>query len=140
MTLEIAMVFGILGLALASFIWEKVPVEVTAISVFALLPVLGLLQVEGALSVLSNPAPVTVGAMFIVSAGLEKCGAIDMISGYFDRLAKAGYIPLLLIIILFVAFLSAFVNNTPVVVIFMPVLLSLARKMDIPASRNPLGR
>ena len=135
MTLEIAMVFGILGLALASFIWEKVPVEVTAISVFALLPVLGLLQVEGALSVLSNPAPVTVGAMFIVSAGLEKCGAIDMISGYFDRLAKAGYIPLLLIIILFVAFLSAFVNNTPVVVIFMPVLLSLARKMDIPASK-----
>ncbi len=135
MTPEIAMVFGILGLALASFIWEKVPVEVTAISVFALLPVLGLLQVEGALSVLSNPAPVTVGAMFIVSAGLEKCGAIEIMSSYFDRLAKAGYVPLLLVIIAFAAFLSAFVNNTPIVVIFIPVLLSLARKMDLPASK-----
>jgi Na+/H+ antiporter NhaD/arsenite permease-like protein len=135
MTLDIILVFGILGLALASFVWEKVPVEVTAIAVFGVILALGLLPVDTALLVLSNPAPVTVGAMFMVSAGLEKCGAIEILTGYFKKLAKAGYIPFLFVMILSVAFISAFINNTPVVVIFMPVLLGLAREMDVPASK-----
>lgn len=135
MTLDIVLVFGILGLALASFVWEKVPVEVTAIAVFGVILALGLLPVDTALLVLSNPAPVTVGAMFMVSAGLEKCGAIEILTGYFKKLAKAGYLPFLFVMILSVAFISAFINNTPVVVIFMPVLLGLAREMDVPASK-----
>ncbi|MCZ6675350.1 MAG: SLC13 family permease [Verrucomicrobia bacterium] len=135
MTLDIVLVFAILALALASFIWEKIPVEVTAISVFALILALGLLPVNSALTVLSNPAPVTVGAMFMVSAGLEKCGAIEIMTGYFKKLASAGYVPFLFVMILSVAFISAFINNTPVVVIFMPVLLSLAKQMDVPASK-----
>jgi di/tricarboxylate transporter len=135
MTLDIILVFSILALTLVSFVWEKVPVEVTAISAFALILALGLLPVNTALTVLSNPAPVTVGAMFMVSAGLEKCGAIEIMTGYFKKLANAGYVPFLFVMILSVAFISAFINNTPVVVIFMPVLLSLARKMNVPASK-----
>ena len=46
---------------------------------------MGLLPIESALSVLANPAPVTVGAMFMVSAGLERCGAIEIMSGYFKK-------------------------------------------------------
>ena len=135
MTLDIVLVFAILLLALASFVWEKVPVEVTAIAVFGIILAVGLLPVQTALTVLSNPAPVTVGAMFMVSAGLEKCGAIEILTGYFKKIAKAGYIPFLFVMIISVAFISAFINNTPVVVIFMPVLLSLARQMDVPASK-----
>lgn len=135
MTLDIALVFAILALALASFVWEKVPVEVTAISVMALILALGLLPANTALTVLANPAPVTVGAMFMVSAGLEKSGAIEIMTRYFTKLAKAGYLPFLFVMILSVAFVSAFINNTPVVVIFMPVLLGLAKKMDVPASK-----
>ena len=135
MTLDIILVFSILALTLVSFVWEKVPVEVTAISAFALILALGLLPVNTALTVLSNPAPVTVGAMFMVSAGLEKCGAIEIMTGYFKKLANAGYVPFLFVMILSVAFISAFINNTPVVVIFMPVLLSLARKMNVPSSK-----
>jgi len=135
MTLDIVLVFAILLLALASFVWEKVPVEVTAIAVFGIILALGLLPIETALTVLSNPAPVTVGAMFMVSAGLERCGAIEILTGYFKTIAKAGYIPFLFVMIVSVAFISAFINNTPVVVIFMPVLLSLARQMDVPASK-----
>ena len=60
MTLDIVLVFAILLLALASFVWEKVPVEVTAIAVFGIILALGLLPIETALTVLSNPAPVTV--------------------------------------------------------------------------------
>ena len=135
MTFEIFLVFAILALALASFVWEKVPVEVTAISVFGLILALGLLSVDQALTVLANPAPVTLGAMFMVSAGLEKCGAIGIMTGYFKRFANAGYVPFLFVMIFSVAFISAFINNTPVVVIFMPVLLSLARKMNVPASK-----
>jgi len=143
MTLEIFIVLVILVLALISFIWEKVPVEVTAIAVMAaligypLIPGYGreLVPLEKILNVFSNPAPLTVGAMFIISAALEKCGAIEILSGLFGRLVKVGYIPFLICMVASVAFISAFVNNTPVVVIFMPVLLTLARKMDIPASK-----
>ncbi len=135
MTWEIIAVFSILALALISFIWEKVPVEVTAIGVFASIISLGLIPLNSALSVLSNPAPVTIGAMFIVSVGLEKCGAIDYMTKVFGKFAKRGFRPFLFVMILGVAFISAFINNTPVVVIFMPVLLSLSRKMNIPASK-----
>ena len=99
MTFEIFLVFAILALALASFVWEKVPVEVTAISVFGLILALGLLSVDQALTVLANPAPVTLGAMFMVSAGLEKCGAIGIMTGYFKRFANAGYVPFLFVMI-----------------------------------------
>jgi hypothetical protein len=107
MTLDIVLVFCILALTLASFVWEKVPVEVTAISAFAVIIALGLLPVNTALTVLSNPAPVTVGAMFMVSAGLEKCGAIEILTGYFRKLTNAGYVPFLFVMILSVAFVSA---------------------------------
>ncbi len=135
MTWEIAVIFLLLVAALVSFAMERIPADVTAIGLMAVLLVTGLLGPDDALSVFSNPAPLTVGAMFILSAALERCGAIDILAGILGRLTALPYPAFLLVMLVFVGGVSAFINNTPVVVVFMPVIVSLARKMDVPASK-----
>ena len=135
MTVEIAFVFALLALTLASFVWEKFPPDVTAVTLFAILLVTGLLPSENAFAVFANPAPVTVGAMFILSAALVKCGVVDRISGFVERAGTLPYPIVILVMVALVATLSAFVNNTPVVVVFLPVVLGLARKMNLAPSK-----
>lgn len=142
MTWEIAVVFVLLVGALASFIAERVSIDVTALTVYAIL--LGLAMLPGShhfpdvhqlLGVLSNPAPLTVAAMFILSAALEKTGAIDHLAGALESIAGWGYRTCLVLMILTAAFCSAFINNTPVVVVFVPVVLRLSRRLQVPASK-----
>ncbi|MBL4575020.1 MAG: SLC13 family permease [Opitutaceae bacterium] len=135
MTWEIAFIFFLLIAALVSFALEKIPPDVTALTLFAVLLLSGLLPVEKALSVFSNPAPITIGAMFILSAGLGKCGLIDKMALAMGKLAGLGHLRLLFFMMVAVAVMSAFINNTPVVVVFMPIVLSLAKKLDIAASK-----
>lgn len=142
MSWEIIFVLALMVGALASFVLEKISTDVTALLVFGILLVAAQLPFEhqlptmaDLLAVFSNPAPVTIGAMFILSAALEKAGVIDIIARGTDGLAKLGYRGSLAAIILIVATISAFINNTPVVVIFMPVILSFARKINTPASK-----
>jgi di/tricarboxylate transporter len=135
MTWEIAFTLFLLVALLAAFIWEKIPTELTAMSAFALLLVLGLLSPSDAMAVFSNSGPIAVAAMFILSAALEKCGAIDSVAALLARLPKMRLIFILPPLILSVALISAFINNTPVVVVFLPVVLSLARRMELPASK-----
>jgi di/tricarboxylate transporter len=104
-------------------------------SAFALLLVLGLLTPGDAMAVFSNAGPIAVAAMFILSAALEKCGAIDSVAALLARLPKMRLIFILPPMILIVAVISAFINNTPVVVVFLPVVLSLAKRMELPASK-----
>ena len=135
MTWEIALIFFLLVLTLASFVWEKFPPDVTALTLFAVLMVSGLLPADEALTVFSNPAPITVGAMFVLSAALVKCGLVDRVSGLVDRAGTLPYPVVIFIMVGFVATLSAFINNTPVVVVFLPVILGLARKMNLAPSK-----
>lgn len=135
MTWEIAAVFLLLALALVSFVWEKIPADLTALSLFAILMATGLLPVGRALSVFANPAPITVGAMFILSAALVKSGAIDSLSGLIEKTATWSYPVVILLLVIVVEAISAFVNNTPVVVVFLPVVLNLARKMQTAPSK-----
>ncbi len=135
MTWEIALVLFLLLAALVSFVWEKIPPDVTALGLFLVIVLSGLLTEARALSVLSNPAPLTVGAMFVLSAALVKCGAIDRLAALLDRMSGLHYFTIILLMMLGVGGISAFVNNTPVVVVFVPVILRLAAKMKQPASK-----
>ena len=135
MTWEIAFVFGLLVLALVSFVWEKLSPDVTAISVFAILLIFGILDPQEAFKVFANPAPLTVGAMFIISAALDKCGLIDTMAASLGKLAHLSYLPFLFLIMLIAGFVSAFINNTPVVVVMMPIVLSLAKKIGMSGSK-----
>ena len=77
MTWQIASVFILLGLALVNFVREKFTPDVIALALFVVLIATGLLPGDKAFSVFSNHAPITIAAMFVLSAALVKCGAID---------------------------------------------------------------
>ncbi len=142
MTWEIALIFVLLTLAIISFVLEKISSDLTAITLFTLILLAGLLPVAHTLpttammlGVFANPAPVTVASMFIISAALEKCGAIEILAVLLEKLAGLGYRVFIFVMIFGVATASAFINNTPVVVMLLPVILSLSRKMGVPASK-----
>lgn len=135
MTWEIAFVLLLITGALLSFLHEKVAPDVTALILFVILLVSGIVPQSKILGVLANPAPLTVGAMFILSAALVKSGAIDRLAGMLQGLAGFSYYTVVALIVLGVGALSAFINNTPVVVVLVPVVISLARKMNLPASK-----
>jgi di/tricarboxylate transporter len=135
MTWEIAAVLAIVLIAIACFVWEKYPPDVVALSLFVVIAASGLVSVKDAFAVFSNPAPITVAAMFVLSAALLRCGALDYLSGAFERAVVLPYQVVIFLLVALVAFVSAWINNTPVVVVFVPVVLSLARRMDIAASK-----
>lgn len=142
MTWEIAFVIALLIAGFVSFLLEKVPTDATAIFLFASLLVMSqmpfvtsLPTAQDLLSVFANPAPIAIASLFIMSAALEKAGLIDQLALRLERLTTLGPNTFLVVMILAIATASAFVNNTPVVVVMLPVVLSLAKKMDQPASR-----
>lgn len=141
-TWEIIFVLALLIFAIVSFVMEKLPVDVTAILVFAVLMVVSMLtgsdrlpDKDALVGVFANSAPLTIAAMFIISLALEKVGAIDLLADALAHLTKLPLRLFLVVMIFSVAFISAFMNNTPVVVVFLPVMIGLARKMNTPASK-----
>jgi di/tricarboxylate transporter len=135
MTWDIAFVLLLTAAALLCFLHEKISPDVTALALFVTLLVSGVVPQAKVFEVLANPAPLTVGAMFILSAALVKCGAIDGIASLLGRLAGFSYFTVIGLLVLGVGGVSAFINNTPVVVILVPVVLNLARRMKLPASK-----
>ena len=142
MTWEIIFVFSLLIFAIVSFIWERIPADLTAITVFGVLIFISMLTksaelptLENLLGVFGNSAPLTIAAMFIVSRALQRTGAIDLFTAYLRKLAKFPYKGFIFVMVIGVAAASAFINNTPVVIVLMPVLLSLSREMGIASSK-----
>ncbi|MCH2163978.1 MAG: SLC13 family permease [Marinovum sp.] len=117
------------------FVRETFPTEVVAIGGAAFLLATGVLPYDAALSVLSNPAPWTIAAMFIVMGALVRTGALDTFTGMADRRAKKNPAMAIVMLMAFVIFASAVVSNTPVVVVMIPVFVQLARTMGVSASK-----
>ncbi|OSP54032.1 SLC13 family permease [Pseudoruegeria sp. SK021] len=111
------------------FLQDKYPAEVVAVSGCATMLVLGILPYESALAVLSNPAPWTIGAMFVVMGALVRTGALDWFIKKIESLARRSPKMAIAALIAFVALASAFVSNTPVVVVMIPVFTQLARTL-----------
>ena len=87
------------------------------------------------LAVFSNEAPLTIACMFIISAALSKCRIIEQASKYLSKFCVYGYSRFMLVLLLLVAVVSAFVNNTPVVVVLLPVVMSLSRDLGVSSSK-----
>lgn len=142
MTWEIAFVLALLLTAVVLFISEKLSPDLTSFGIFVTLMLAGALAAgstlpapDQLLTVFSNAAPITIAAMFVISSALEKCGALEGLGGLLKRVAKLGIAPVMALMVLTVGLISAFMNNTPVVVIFVPIILGLAREMGQPASK-----
>lgn len=135
MTVEMLIVLGVIALAIFLFASEKLPVDLTAILVMALLLLSGIVSPSEGLSGFSNTATVTVGAMFILSAGLQKTGAVSFLGGLSARIFKFNFWVGLIGTMILVGAASAFVNNTPVMAVFIPILLGLAASNGLSPSR-----
>ena len=117
------------------FFRETYPTEVVAIAGVSVLLISGVLPYDRALTVLSNPAPWTIAAMFIVMGALVRTGALDALTTLAEAQAKHHPRRAIGLMIGFVALASAVVSNTPVVVVMIPVFVHLARSLDISASK-----
>ena len=117
------------------FVLEVMPVEVTAIGGAAAMMLLGILPLQDATAVLSNSAPWTIALMFLVMGGLVRTGAVELIISVAER--HAGERPKLTIAVLFcfVSVASAFMNNTPLVAVMIPVVIQIAVRIGSAPSK-----
>jgi len=133
--MTILLVSAILTVTVVLLVTEVIPVDLTALGVMVALMVTGVLTAREALAGLAHPAPVTVGALFIVSAGLARTGALDLLAARLTAATRDRPRRLLLLVLSFTAVLSAFMNNTPVVVLLISVLVSIAGEHPISLSK-----
>jgi di/tricarboxylate transporter len=126
---------AILAGMLVLFVREVYPVEVTAIGGASLMLVMGVVPQADVAGVLSNAAPWTIAAMFVISGALVRTGALDNATQLALRHVKLRPKRSLAVICLGVLAMSAFLNNTPIVVVMIPVFMQLARAMSLSPSK-----
>ncbi|HSF65037.1 MAG TPA: SLC13 family permease, partial [Paracoccaceae bacterium] len=126
---------AILAGMLVLFVREVFPVEVTALGGAALMLALGILPQDDALAVLSNAGPWTIAAMFILVGALVRTGSLDWVMQKTVALAETQPRRALGTISTAVVSMSAFMNNTPVVVVMIPVFTRLARALQVSPSK-----
>lgn len=129
------LVLGVVVATMALFISQKLRVDLVALCSLGVLLLLGLVDHTQALYGFSNPATVTVAAMFVLSAGLVRTGLVEQLGRQLDRVAGKTHGRLLIVLCGAIAVLSAFIVNTATVAIFIPIAIALARSRKIPASQ-----
>jgi di/tricarboxylate transporter len=153
MTVEIAIVFIVIAGALYLFASEKLPLDVTALLILITLMVIPLVghsqwlldrgidlqsafpTVSEGLSGLSSTATVTVLAMFILSAGIQRSGLIHVLGKRLFPLVGNSELRMMLIIAVLVGMISGFINNTAAVAVAIPLVLDMCRRLKMQASR-----
>lgn len=134
-TVQIIIVLVLVTIVFFGMVREMIPPEVLAMGAVALLLAIGVLGINDVLRVFSNTAPFTVGCMFILSAALERTGVIDQLGQALARVPWRSPALALAATMVIVMTLSAFINNTPIVVILTPVMIVLAHSLNVSASR-----
>ncbi|ODT82514.1 MAG: potassium transporter TrkA [Pelagibacterium sp. SCN 64-44] len=125
---------GIALLTFVSFTLERYPPEVVASAGAGLYVALGIVTPQQTYAVFSNPAPLTIAAMFVLTGALVRTGVLERLVGYI--LDTAGDRPMIAIGGLFggVLLLGGFINNTPLVLILIPIVLRIAQTFSIPST------
>lgn len=129
------LVFAVTIAVFAVFLRGKLSVELVALGAAGVLLVAGVVDRDDLLSAFANPAPVTIGALFIISAALERTGQIARLGRLFNGVARGTERRALATLLVVCILCSAFVNNTPLVVILLPVVLGFCRDSGAKPSR-----
>jgi di/tricarboxylate transporter len=133
--LDIWIVSIILVGTLVLFITEKIPVALTAIGIMVTLVVCKVLEPQESVAGLAHPAVVTIGAMFLISKGLVRTGSVEYIARRIIRLTRGNPGLATISILSVVAVASAFINNTPIVILFIPVVMTMCCEFNLSPSR-----
>lgn len=134
MTIEILLVLIITATAMVLFITEKLRYDGIGMLVLASLAILGLVSPKQALSGFSNEATITIASMFILAAALENTGALSIVNRLFSRIKSPFTFYLTLFGVL--GIIAPFVNNTAVVAVFIPIVISASLKVGIMPSKT----
>lgn len=132
---------AVLVLAILLFIFEWVRVDVVGIIMMITLPLLGLVTPKEAISGLSSNAVVSIIAVIIIGAGLDKTGAMNHLARIILKFAGKSESRIMVLISGTVAFISSFMQNIGAAALFMPVSKRICRQTNIPVSRilMPMG-
>ena len=133
--MQMFVTFAVLAGIFIVFVKEWLPNDLVALGGMSVLLLLGILDEKDLGTVFSNSAPMTIGAMFILGEALTRTGVIDWIAMKFETWAGKSLPRAIAILALIVVPLSAFMNNTPVVIVFLPVLMAFARSTGLKASK-----
>lgn len=135
MTGDVVLTLAITAGAVALFVWNRLRMDVVGLVTMTALILTGLLTPTEGISGFANEALLTVAAMFVLSAGLVRTGAVDRVGRWAARMAGTSELRLIALSLAVVVPLSAFVNNTPVVVVMVPLVLGISRTSGIAPSR-----
>lgn len=133
--MTIYLVTLILVVAMLLLVTERVPVDLTSIGIIVVLAISGILTPTEAIAGFASPAVITVGAMFLISTGMIRTGAVRFISQKVVDYSRGRPTLAIFLILVIVGTASAFINNTPVVVLFIPIILSLGCELDFSPSK-----
>lgn len=141
MTTAAVITLAIIIIAIVLFATEALPVDLVAILILISLVISGVLTPQEGIKGFSNKATITVAFMFVLSAALLKTGALQVLAHRLSKFFRYKFNVGMLLMMLMIAVISAFINNTPVVAMFIPVVIQIAHtsgqeptKMLIPLS------
>src|SRR6056297_674432 len=131
---QIFVLLLLLGVFLC-FFKEVFPPSVTALGASAVLLATGIIETGAFLQVFGSEAPITIAMMFVISAALERTGVLEIIGGWLRAQARGSYLRALFLMMGATMMASAFMNNTPVVILLTPVMISVGASMGVSSSR-----
>ena len=129
--IQVVQLMLVLSCMIIFFIFEILPMEVTALAKIGMLWFLGIITIEEAISGFGNKAVVTIGAIFIISRSLVKTGFLEVFIDYFYRFAGNWKWVSFTIFFVMVSIISGFINNTAAVAIFIPLAIHLCQRFHI---------
>ncbi len=132
---QVIAAFGIIIAMFAAFVREVFPVEVVAIAGAVAMLVLGILPEADAVAIFANPAPWTIAALFVVVGAMVRTGALNWLSNQAAKYVEVRPKTTLVTLTLTVLGLSAVINNTPIVVVMIPIFIRLSKQMGLTPSK-----
>ena len=135
MTPDIAIVLGMITLMIVLFVKEIFPLDVTALLVLVIFLVMGNLTLEEAISGFSNQAVITIAILFVLSHAMQKSGILEYGVVRLNKLTERSKLLGLSVFLISIAFASAFVNNTAIVAIFIPLTIRMAQQYNLSPSK-----
>jgi di/tricarboxylate transporter len=135
MSLDQILVLVLLAVVFLSFLKEVYPPEVIAMAASAALLATGIIQTNDFLTVFSNSAPITIAMMFILSAALERTGVLTILGEKLRKQARGSFLRAMLLMMTGTIAASAFMNNTPVVILLTPIMISVGASVGVAPSR-----
>lgn len=135
MTFEITFVLFLLLLALFLFATDYVTFDVAALILLVCLLASGILTPAEGFSGVSNPATITIAAMFVISEGIRRTGVLRKAGDFFCNRMQDNFILWLFVMLAFISLASSFMNNTAVIMVFIPIIIDIASRLEMSPSK-----